>query len=63
MDPHNNKELVSREANEYWRSVDLYVGGIEHATGHLMYSRFWNMFLYDLGICEAEPFKKLVNKE
>lgn len=63
MDPHNGRELVSREANEYWRSVDLYVGGIEHATGHLMYSRFWNMFLYDLGYaCEPEPFKKLVNQ-
>ncbi len=63
MDPHNDKGLVSKEANEYWRSVDLYVGGIEHATGHLMYSRFWNMFLYDLGyICESEPFKKLVNQ-
>ena len=49
MDPHNGDALVSREADEYWRSVDLYVGGIEHATGHLMYSRFWNMFLYDLG--------------
>ncbi|MFI3327685.1 MAG: leucine--tRNA ligase [Rikenellaceae bacterium] len=63
MDPKNDKALVSREANEYWRDVDLYVGGIEHATGHLMYSRFWNMFLYDLGeVCEAEPFKKLVNQ-
>ena len=63
MDPHNNSALVSREANEYWRNVDLYVGGIEHATGHLMYSRFWNMFLYDLGyVCESEPFKKLVNQ-
>ncbi|MFR9566274.1 MAG: leucine--tRNA ligase [Rikenellaceae bacterium] len=63
MDPHNNQGLVSSEANEYWRNVDLYVGGIEHATGHLMYSRFWNMFLYDLGyVCEAEPFKKLVNQ-
>ncbi|MFR9661301.1 MAG: leucine--tRNA ligase [Rikenellaceae bacterium] len=63
MDPKNSKGLVSREANEYWRNVDLYIGGIEHATGHLMYSRFWNMFLYDLGyICEAEPFKKLVNQ-
>ncbi|MBO5890693.1 MAG: leucine--tRNA ligase, partial [Alistipes sp.] len=63
MDPHNNKGLVSKEANEYWRNVDLYVGGIEHATGHLMYSRFWNMFLYDLGyVCESEPFKKLVNQ-
>ncbi len=63
MDPHNNQALVSKEANAYWRNVDLYVGGIEHATGHLMYSRFWNMFLYDLGyVCEAEPFKKLVNQ-
>ena len=63
MDPHNDKELVSKEADEYWRNVDLYVGGIEHATGHLMYSRFWNMFLYDLGyVCEEEPFKKLVNQ-
>ena len=63
MDPHNDHALVSRKADEYWRSVDLYVGGIEHATGHLMYSRFWNMFLYDLGyVCEAEPFKKLVNQ-
>ena len=63
MDPRNNKGLVGKEANEYWRNVDLYVGGIEHATGHLMYSRFWNMFLYDLGyICESEPFKKLVNQ-
>ncbi|MDE6483419.1 MAG: leucine--tRNA ligase [Rikenellaceae bacterium] len=63
MDPHNDKALVSRQANEYWRNVDLYVGGIEHATGHLIYSRFWNKFLYDLGyVCEAEPFKKLVNQ-
>ncbi len=63
MDPHNDKGLVGKEANEYWRNVDLYVGGIEHATGHLMYSRFWNMFLYDLGyVCESEPFKKLVNQ-
>ena len=63
MDPHNDGALVSREADEYWRNVDLYVGGIEHATGHLMYSRFWNMFLYDLGyVCESEPFKKLVNQ-
>ncbi len=63
MDPHNEKELVSRESDEYWRDVDLYVGGIEHATGHLMYSRFWNMFLYDLGyVCEREPFKKLINQ-
>ena len=63
MDPHNSEALVSKEANDYWRSVDLYVGGIEHATGHLMYSRFWNMFLYDLGyVCESEPFRKLVNQ-
>ena len=63
MDPRNNEALVGKEANEYWRNVDLYVGGIEHATGHLMYSRFWNMFLYDLGyVCESEPFKKLVNQ-
>ena len=63
MDPRNNETLVSKRANEYWRNVDLYVGGIEHATGHLMYSRFWNMFLYDLGyVCESEPFKKLVNQ-
>ncbi len=63
MDPENNEALVSPEANNYWRQVDLYVGGIEHATGHLMYSRFWNMFLYDLGyVCEQEPFRKLVNQ-
>ena len=63
MDPHNDGALVSREADEYWRSVDLYVGGTEHATGHLIYSRFWNKFLYDLGyLCEDEPFRKLVNQ-
>ena len=63
MDPHNDKELVSHEANEYWRQVDLYVGGTEHATGHFIYSRFWNKFLYDYGyVCEAEPFRKLVNQ-
>ena len=63
MDPRNGEALVSREANEYWRNVDLYIGGIEHATGHLIYSRFWNKFLYDLGyVCEDEPFKKLVNQ-
>ncbi len=63
MDPHNDQALVSKEANGYWRNVDLYVGGIEHATGHLIYSRFWNKFLYDLGyVCESEPFKKLVNQ-
>ena len=62
-DPHNNKELVSKEANEYWRNVDLYVGGTEHATGHLIYSRFWNKFLFDLGlIADDEPFKKLINQ-
>lgn len=63
MDPHNDKALVGREANQYWRSVDLYIGGIEHATGHLIYSRFWNKFLYDLGVvAEDEPFRKLVNQ-
>ena len=63
MDPRDDQALVSREANEYWRSVDLYVGGTEHATGHLIYSRFWNKFLYDLGyVCEDEPFRKLVNQ-
>jgi len=63
MDPKNSKELVSKEANEYWRNVDLYIGGTEHATGHLIYSRFWNKFLFDLGlVCEAEPFKKLINQ-
>lgn len=63
MDPHNDKALVSGEADKYWRNVDLYLGGAEHATGHLIYSRFWNMFLYDLGyVCEPEPFKKLINQ-
>lgn len=63
MDPHNNNELVSHEANSYWENVDLYVGGTEHATGHLIYSRFWNKFLFDLGvIVKDEPFKKLVNQ-
>jgi leucyl-tRNA synthetase len=63
MDPKNEKALVSRDADEYWRNVDLYVGGTEHATGHLIYSRFWNKFLYDSGYsCEDEPFKKLVNQ-
>ncbi len=63
MDPHNDKALVSKEADEYWRNVDLYIGGTEHATGHLIYSRFWNKFLYDLGyVCEPEPFKKLINQ-
>ncbi len=63
MDPKNDKALVSPEANQYWRNVDLYIGGTEHATGHLIYSRFWNKFLFDLGIvCEEEPFKKLINQ-
>lgn len=63
MDPHNSEALVSREADEYWRNVDLYIGGTEHATGHLIYSRFWNKFLFDLGVvCEEEPFKKLINQ-
>ena len=63
MDPNNDKALVSNSADEYWRNVDLYVGGSEHATGHLIYSRFWNKFLYDCGYsCEEEPFKKLVNQ-
>lgn len=63
MDPRNNNALVSKEANEYWRNVDLYVGGTEHATGHLIYSRFWNKFLFDLGeVCENEPFRKLINQ-
>lgn len=63
MDPHNQDALVSREADEYWRDVDLYIGGTEHATGHLIYSRFWNKFLFDLGyVCEKEPFRKLINQ-
>ena len=63
MDPHNDSALVGKEANDYWRNVDLYVGGTEHATGHLIYSRFWNKFLYDLGkVCENEPFRKLINQ-
>ena len=63
MDPHNNEALVSREADEYWQDVDLYIGGTEHATGHLIYSRFWNKFLFDLGyVCRNEPFKKLINQ-
>ena len=63
MDPHNQDALVSKEADEYWRNVDLYIGGTEHATGHLIYSRFWNKVLFDLGhVCEPEPFKKLVNQ-
>ena len=63
MDPDNNEALVSKEADEYWRNVDLYIGGTEHATGHLIYSRFWNKFLYDLGyVVEPEPFNKLINQ-
>ena len=63
MDPHNSEALVSKEADEYWRDVDLYIGGTEHATGHLIYSRFWNKFLFDLGhVCENEPFRKLINQ-
>ncbi|MBF1463888.1 leucine--tRNA ligase [Prevotella pallens] len=63
MDPHNNKALVGKEADEYWQNVDLYVGGTEHATGHLIYSRFWNKFLHDYGYsCKEEPYEKLVNQ-
>jgi len=63
MDPHNDKALVSKEADEYWQNVDLYVGGTEHATGHLIYSRFWNKFLFDLGVSvKEEPFQKLINQ-
>ena len=63
MDNHNDAALVGKEANDYWRQVNLYIGGTEHATGHLIYSRFWNKFLYDLGyICEDEPYKKLINQ-
>ncbi|MBO7415734.1 MAG: leucine--tRNA ligase [Bacteroidaceae bacterium] len=63
MDPHNSKALVSREADSYWKCVDLYLGGSEHATGHLIYSRFWNKFLKDLGVSEVEePFSKLINQ-
>lgn len=63
MDPHNTEALVSKKADEYWQNVDLYVGGSEHATGHLIYSRFWNKFLFDLGVsCKEEPFQKLINQ-
>ena len=63
MDPQDDKCLVSKEADEYWQNVDLYVGGCEHATGHLIYSRFWNKFLFDLGVsCKEEPYHKLVNQ-
>ena len=63
MDPHNDEALVGKEADEYWKNVDLYVGGTEHATGHLIYSRFWNKFLFDMGVsCTEEPYQKLVNQ-
>ncbi|MEI6764466.1 MAG: leucine--tRNA ligase [Bacteroidota bacterium] len=63
MDPHNENALVSKEANDYWQNVDLYIGGAEHATGHLIYARFWNKFLFDLGIaCKDEPFQKMINQ-
>ena len=63
MDPHNDQALVDQQVDAYWRNVDLYIGGTEHATGHLIYSRFWNKFLFDLGlVCEGEPFKKLINQ-
>ena len=63
MDPHNDNALVDHEICNYWRNVDLYLGGSEHATGHLIYARFWNMFLYDIDVaCEEEPFKKLINQ-
>jgi leucyl-tRNA synthetase len=63
MDPHNNNEYFSKEANQYWQDVDLYLGGAEHATGHLVYSRFWNKFLFDIGlVCKDEPYKKLINQ-
>ena len=63
MDPHNDEALVDKDVDAYWRDVDLYIGGTEHATGHLIYSRFWNKFLFDLGyVCEDEPFRKLINQ-
>lgn len=63
MDPRNNKALVGQEANAYWQDVDIYIGGTEHATGHLIYSRFWNKFLYDLGeVCKDEPYRRLINQ-
>ena len=63
MDPHNDSSLVGKDADSYWQNVDLYVGGCEHATGHLIYSRFWNKFLFDLGVsCKEEPYQKLVNQ-
>lgn len=63
MDPHNDNALIAKDVDEYWQNVDLYVGGTEHATGHLIYSRFWNKFLFDCGVsCKEEPFQKLVNQ-
>jgi len=63
MDPTNNEEFFSKQANNYWENVDLYIGGSEHATGHLLYARFWNKFLFDIGLsCKEEPFKKLINQ-
>ncbi|MBR4537120.1 MAG: leucine--tRNA ligase [Bacteroidales bacterium] len=63
QDPHNDKEYFSREANDYWQNVDLYIGGAEHATGHLIYSRFWCKFLFDLGLsCKEEPFQRMINQ-
>jgi len=63
MDPHNKSEYFSNKANKYWQNVDLYIGGSEHATGHLIYARFWNKFLYDIGlVCKEEPFQKLINQ-
>src|SRR4029078_2414822 len=63
MDPHNKKAFVSKEAEDYWQNVDLYIGGSEHATGHLLYVRFWTKFLFDMGFIPVqEPAKKLVNQ-
>jgi leucyl-tRNA synthetase len=63
QDPHNDKEYFGREANDYWQNVDLYIGGAEHATGHLIYSRFWCKFLYDIGLsCKDEPFQRMINQ-
>ena len=63
MDPQNNEEFISKEANDYWQQVDLYIGGAEHGTGHLIYSRFWNKFLFDIGVtCKDEPFQKMINQ-
>ena len=63
MDPQNDNEFISKEANNYWQQVDLYIGGAEHGTGHLIYSRFWNKFLFDIGVtCKDEPFQKMINQ-